>query len=263
VRILIVTAPQRTDEPCGSGQWAQRIATYLHSNAPPDWQLIDWPQWPAAARTGQGLNILTIMLDEPEDILPKDVPQAELLLVLTESAGMTDLVPDLAERCGAQAVIVPIDRRSWAPQGLIRQVRRRLEAMNVDSVWPMPFCTLAPNSGQHPLIQKFAREYGRPEFICEVRDNTLVSCQATRETPCGNTHYIVGQLAGVEVDKAVEQCGLFHHYYPCWGGMETDPVHNTHTLLHIAATIAQNAIKRALKDSEQNRSKDPKGKETR
>jgi hypothetical protein len=192
-----------------------------------------------------------MMLDEPEDILPETVPQADLLLVLTESVGMTDLVPDLAERCGAQAVIVPVDKRAWAPQGLIRQVRRRLRAMNVDSAWPMPFCALAPSSGQHPLIQEFARHYGRPEFICDVRKGILVSCQATRETPCGNTHYMVGQLAGIEADEAIEQCGLLHHYYPCWGGMATDPVHNTHTLLHIAATIAQNAIKRALRDSEQ------------
>jgi hypothetical protein len=202
-----------------------------------------------------------MMCDKVEAILPVDVPQADLLLVLTESASMTDLVPDLARSSSAQAVIVPVDRRSWAPQGLIGQVRRRLQAMGVDSAWPMPFCALSPSSGQHPLIQEFAQRYGRPELTCEVRDKVILWCQAIREAPCGNTRYVISQLAGLETDQAVEKAGLLHHYYPCWGGMKTDPVHNTHTLLHIAATIVQNAMKRALRNSERNRAKDaPKGK---
>ena len=186
------------------------------------------------------------MMDDPDDILPDRLPQTELLLVLTESAAMTDLVSDLAERCGAQAVIVAIDRRSRAPPGLVGQVRRRLQAMGIDSAWPMPFCALVPNSRQHPLIQAFARRYGRPELDCVVQDGTIASCQIVRETPCGNTRYIVSQLGGVKTDHAAEQCGLLHHYYPCWGGMETDPVHGTHTLLHIAATMALKSVHRAL-----------------
>jgi hypothetical protein len=196
------------------------------------------------------------MLDEPEDILPGTLPKADLLLVLTESPSMTDLIPDLAELCGAQAVIVPVDKRPWAPQGLIRQVRHRLQAMGIDSAWPMPFCTLAPSPGQHPLIREFAQRYGRPEVKCDIQRGVISSCQAKRETPCGNTRFILDGLVGIASDRAVEQSGLLHHYYPCWGGMGTDPVHNTHTLLHIAATIAQNSLKRALRNLEQNGSRD-------
>jgi hypothetical protein len=74
----------------------------------------------------------------------------------------------------------------------------------------------------------------------------VVSCEVLRETPCGNTRYIVERLVGVPGEKAAEQAGLLHHYYPCWGGMEVDPVLGSHTLLHIAATMAIKSVERCL-----------------
>ena len=68
-----------------------------------------------------------------------------------------------------------------------------------------------------------------------------------REAPCGNTRYIAERLVGVPVGEAAERAGLLHHYYPCWGGMGVDPVHGTHTLLHVAAKMAQQAVERSLK----------------
>ena len=253
MRVLIITAPEPGSERCSPGlqgpAWGQRIAAHLQVSAPKTWQIARAPEWSALARTaalGPGSSILSLMLDEPEDLLPEYLPPADLLLVLTESILMTDLVADLAELCGAQAVIVPVDKRSWAPPGLVRQVQGRLEAKSISSAWPMPFCALAPNVGQHPLIHEFASRYGRPELICTTKDGEISTCKIVREAPCGNTRYIVDRLAGVQTTQAAEQCGLLHHYYPCWGGMETDPVHGTHTLLHIAATIAKKSVERAL-----------------
>jgi hypothetical protein len=227
VRVLIVT----------QGDWGERIARHLHETAPADWVLEDW----------QGPVALPVVLDDPKAHLPDALPQADLLLVLTESAGLTDLSTDVAQLCGAQAAIVPVDRRSWAPPGLLRQVRQRLKAMGVEGVFPMPFCSLVPRERQHPLIQAFAQRYGRPELTCTVRDGHISGCEILRETPCGNTRYIAEHLVGVPVEKAAEHAGLLHHYYPCWGGMEADPVHGSHTLLHIAATMAQRSVERTLK----------------
>jgi hypothetical protein len=188
-----------------------------------------------------------MVLDDPEVYLPDVLPQVDLLLVLTESAAMTDLSSDIAQLCGAGAVIVPVDRCSWAPPGLLRQVRQRLEATGVGSAFPMPFCSLAPRKGQHSFIQAFAQRYGRPELACTTSDGRVSGCEILRETPCGNTRYIAEHLVGVRVAEAAEQAGLLHHYYPCWGAMEVDPVHGSHTLLHIAATMAQKSVERTLK----------------
>ena len=186
------------------------------------------------------------VIDEPEGWLPASLDEADLLLALTQSPGLTDLVPDLAQRAGAQAVIMPVDRRGWAPPGLIRQVRGRLEALGVASAFPAPFCSLAPNQRQHPCIQAFAQRYGSPALSVSAHDGHVVSCQVRREAPCGNTRYVAERLVGVPLGEAAEQAGLLHHYYPCWGGMDEDPVRGAHTLLHIAATISQKSVARAI-----------------
>ena len=248
------------------GQWGQRILDHVRQTAPPDWEVCAW----------QGPTAIPAPLDDPAEFLRAyleesaldGLPQADMLLVLTESAGMTDLAPDLARLCQTSAVLVPVDRRTWAPPGLARQVRQRLEGMGVACALPMPFCSLTPAEGQHPTIRQFAQRYGRPEVRCEVDDGStdlrgssdvpirpdvpirthprIVACQVVREAPCGNTRYMATRLAGTPVSQAVEQAGLLHHYYPCWGGMDADPVHNTHSLLHIAATMSQKAVERAL-----------------
>ena len=231
MRILVVIA----------GKWGERIARHLQATAPSDWQLVTW----------RGPVALPMVIDDPDEFLPPSLPPADLLLVLTESPGLTDLAPDMAKLCGAEAVIVPVDARAWAPPGLVRQTRARLEAMGVASAFPMPFCALAPASGserQHPLIRRFAERYGRAVLSCEAMDGRVAGCEIAREAPCGNTRYIAGRLPGVLVSKAAEQAGLLHHYFPCWGGMDGDPVRGEHTLLHIAATMAQKAVQRALED---------------
>jgi thymidylate synthase len=240
VRLLIVV----------TGQWGQRIADHVRQTAPPDWEVCAW----------QGPTTIPAPLDDPagflheylQESLTAGLPQADLLLVLTESAGMTDLAPDLAHLCRASAVLVPVDRRPWAPPGLVRQVRQRLQGMGIACALPTPFCSLTPGEDQHPLIHDFGTRYGRPKVQCAIEERgcihpqRIAACHAVREAPCGNTRYVASHLAGTAVDRAVEQAGLLQHYYPCWGGMDADPVHNTHTLLHIAATMSQKAVERAL-----------------
>lgn len=219
------------------GEWGKRIARQLASSAPTCWALRWWSAPP----------VLPPILDEPEEFLPRELPEADLLLVLTESPGLTDLAPDLASMCGAQAAIVAVDRRSCAQPGLRRQVQLRLEALGVACAFAMPFCSLAPSPTQDPTIRAFAERYGRPELSCRVRDGRIVGCTVVRQAPCGNTQYVAEQLVGVAVADAEERAGLLHHYYPCWGGMEADPVTGEHALLHIAATLAQRAVARTLR----------------
>jgi hypothetical protein len=227
VHLLLVT----------QGAWGRRIADHVSETAPSCWQVATWP----------GPDVLPVVLDDPDEFLPDALPSADLLVVLTESAGMTDLAPDIARLCGAQAVIVPVDRRSWARPGLRRQVAQRLQAMGIGSAFPMPFCSLTPTTEQHWLIRSFAERYGRPDLACTTRDGRVACCEILRETPCGNTRYIIEGLVDVPVEQATQQAGLLHHYYPCWGGMEVDPVRGSHTLLHIAATMAQRCVERTLK----------------
>lgn len=227
MRLLMVT----------QGDWGKRIADYVESAAPPSWETSRW-QAPA---------VLPRVIDDPAAFLPSFLGAADLLLVLTESPGLTDLAPDLAARCEAEAVIVPVDKRAWAPPGLIRQTERRLDDQRIAYAFPQPFCSLHPLSRQHRLIQTFAEHFGYPDVACQIAEGVITACEMRRGAPCGNTRYIVDNLVGVPAAAAAEQAGLLHHYYPCWGGMGGDPVHGEHTLLHLAATMSQKAIARAVK----------------
>ena len=226
MRLLMVT----------QGKWGQRIADHILATAPAAWQIATW----------RGPKALPAIIDNPAEFLPQTLDSADLLLVLTESPGLTDLAPDLAALAGAKAAIVPVDKRAWAPPGLVRQAKARLEAIGVASAFPMPFCSLIPSPRQHELIREFAAHYGRAEVTCGVEEGVVGNCEVIRETPCGNTRYIVEHLPGVAIDKAAEQAGLLHHYYPCWGGMDGDPVRGEHTLLHVAATMAQKSVAQAM-----------------
>jgi len=218
------------------GQWGKRILDHIQATAPADWEINSW----------KGPISFPPVIDDPGEFLPEDLPQTDLLLVLAEHAGMTDLTPDLAQRSGATAVILPIDRRSWGPTGLTRQVKKRLQTAGVPLAAPRPFCSLAPGESQPDAIRTFANRYGRPQVTCTVSDGRVAACQVIREAPCGNTRYVADHLAGTPTYRAPAQAGLLHHYYPCWGGMEADPVTGEHTLLHIAASMTQQSVKRAL-----------------
>ena len=221
-----------------TGSYGSRIFSHLSQAAPDDWQIMVW----------EGPVDVPPVIDEPEEFLPETLPQADLLLSLAESAGVSDLVADLADRCGAQAVIAPIDRRAWLPQGLSRQLERRLEERGLGYAFPSPFCTLRRRRQAHPLINAFADRFGSPDISCSVVGDEISSWEIRREAPCGNTGFVVNKLVGVNIQQAEEKAGLLHHYYPCLASMEQAGQHS-HPLLHRAANITCAAVSRSLADS--------------
>jgi hypothetical protein len=193
----------------------------------------------------EGPTELPPVVDEPEEFLPSTLPQADLLLSLAETAGLSDLAADLADLSGAQAVIAPIDRRAWLPTGLATQLKRRLERRRLGYAFPSPFCALRPRRQAHPLINAFAERFGRPELSCSVVGDKVSACEIGREAPCGNTRYVANKLVGVHIGRAEEMAGLLHHYYPCLAEMG-QAGHDSYPLLHSAAKITCSAVSRAL-----------------
>ena len=149
------------------GQWGERIAENITANAPSDWIVHTW----AAPR------VIPPIVDYPEDYLPGELPQVEMILALGEVAGFAQLIPDIAKMTGARAVLAPIDRNEALPEGLARQLAGWLEEMDVAAAFPKPFCSLTETSyNRTPLVQpledetlrRFARHFGRPLFKVKV-----------------------------------------------------------------------------------------------
>ena len=227
------------------GLWGERIASNVQAHAPTDWKVSQW----SAPR------VIPPVVDDPAEYLPASLSPADLVLALGEVPGLAQLVPEIVRLSGARAVIAPIDRNESLPAGLVNQLRRWLEAAGVGVVFPKPFCSLTertlgsrPHEAEyeHPLVQRFAAAFGRPEFRLEVSGGKIVGIEALRDTPCGCAQHVAAGLAGCAVEEAAEQAGMLHHHFPCLASMNQDADYHD-TLMHVSGNILKDSLKAALK----------------
>lgn len=229
------------------GQWGERIADNIARGAPASWSVHRW----AAPR------VLPAVIDDPEDFLPPILPQVNLVLALGETAGVAQLLPDIAKMAGAKSLIAPIDRNESLPPGLVAQLRRWLSDLNVVAVFPKPFCSLTESTYNYPpivaeyqdrIIQQFARHFGRPRFRVEVdSEKHIVDVQVDRDAACGCAQTVAQGLVGCPVNEAEYQAGMLHHHFPCLASMNQDVDYND-TLMHISGRIMQEAVKEQIKE---------------
>ncbi|HEY42706.1 MAG TPA: hypothetical protein G4O11_01865 [Anaerolineae bacterium] len=236
LRVLAVT----------QGQWGERIAENIRVRAPSNWYVEAW----AAPR------VIPPIVDDPDDFLPPSLPEVDLVLSLGDTAGLAQLVPDIARITGAKAVIAPIDRNSSLPAGLAQQLAAWLEEMGVAAVFPKPFCSLTETtynrtplvaSYDDPIIQRFAHYFGRPEFRVTLDEGRISEVEVARDSACGCARYVADNLLGVSVDEALEKAGLLHHHYPCLASMERDPDYFD-TLMHVSGNLLKASLKETIKD---------------
>ena len=210
-------------------EWGKRIIENISQNVPNDWQIETYVMPP----------FLPSVIDEPEEFLPDNLPAAELLFSLGESPGVAQLIPDFVKLTKAKAVIAPVDNPLWLPKGLQNQLRLKLQSMGVDIVFPTPFCALTVRSSTNEYIKAFAEHFGRPLLEIEREDGKIRHITVIRDSPCGNISFVAENLIEVEIDKAGKRGGLLYQYYPCLAAVK---------LIHQAASIAETAINKALKD---------------
>lgn len=218
------------------GRYGERIAEHVREKGPADWRI-------AALRLPRNLPAV---VDDPDAVLAGDVPQADLLVSLHETPGAAELVPDIAARCGAGAVLVSVDDRAACPAGLENQLRRRLGKMGVAFAFPRPFCAF--DGGPHPLLVRFAEAFGRPRLRIRTDGDRVSSAEVLRDAPCGSAAFVAGILPGVRVPDAADTGALRHHHHPCLASMEIDRDLND-TIMHLSGYIVRAAIAAALKEA--------------
>lgn len=231
-----------------TGEYGQRHVDNLRAHGPSDWQIDVW-RAPA---------VLPPIVDYPEDFVPDSLSEATLVLAFGEHKGVAELIPQVAKVIGAQAVIAPVDRETWLPRGLARQLRGWLADMGVTCVTPKPLCSLTEshyNVRRHqeayddPTIAAFARHFGRPAFNISVdpESRTITQVEVMRDAVCGCARHVAQGLLGVSVDDAEREAGLLHHHYPCLAGMVKDPDFND-TLMHVSGNILKEQVKEQIQD---------------
>jgi hypothetical protein len=218
------------------GHYGQRIADNIRKYGPADWKVYSYifPQ------------DLPTIVDDADAFLPKELPEVDLLISLGEHPGVAQMIPDMVKKGGAKAVIAPADNRVWLPPGLAKQIKRKLESMGVDMVYPVPFCTLTEKDSQNQYIREFAKYFGRLEVDIELDKDRIKRVAVIRGAPCGCSPYVADGLAGVWERDAVEKAGLLHHQYPCLSTMVMDQEFED-TLMHRAGLMTKLAVEKAIK----------------
>jgi thymidylate synthase len=183
------------------------------------------------------------VIDDPDEFLPRAIPAADLLVSLHESPGAAELVPDIAQRCLAKAVLAAVDDRAACPPGLENQVRKRLDRMGVACAFARPLCGF--DGGPHPFLEAFAARFGRPRLSIGADGDRVGSVTVERDCPCGAARFVASVLPGTRLSEAADIGALRHHHHPCMASMEIDPELED-TLMHLSGYIFRAAINRAL-----------------
>lgn len=217
------------------GEYGERILSWLTNTAPEDWEIED-------------ITITTDLpevIDDPAPFLPKDLPQADLVLFLSEFRNAPQLAPDLVRRSNAVAIIAPVDRTEWMPPGQVTQLKRVFSRWRVDTSFPRPFCALEGTGAE--AIDLFASRFGVPKVEIITEDGRTVSeMRIIRGSPCGCTRYVAENIVGERLEDAVERAGLLHHHFPCLASMEREDDLDD-TLMHVSGLLLKREVERGVR----------------
>lgn len=240
MRILIVE----------QGPYGERMARNIKERSPDGWVVESFKLTMA----------LPLLIDEPEDFLPEELPQSDLIVFLCEIQQAPQLIPDIVAMTNAKGVIAPIDNSQWIPLGLKNQIQRDLASISVGSVFPKTFCTLteesygyrhAAESYECEVISAFARYFGRPKFKIVVNPDTKIieSVKVERGAPCGSSHHTAEGLIGMHADDAVPRAGLICHHFPCQASMQAEQIDKAlyDTLMHLSGYVVNEDVEEQVK----------------
>ena len=243
-----------------TGDYGQRHVDNIRAHGPESWTVEVW----------QAPTALPLIVDYPEDYIPKTLPQADLLLAFHEHKGVAELIPDVAEMTGAKAVIALIDNLAWLPTGLANQLRGWLERIDVASVFPKPLCSLTEThynvrryreAYDHPLIREFARYFGQPDLKLSVdpESRAITGAEVVRDAVCGCARFVAEKLIGASADDAEQKAGLAHHHFPCLASMIKDPDFGD-TLMHVSGHLLKDNVGEQVKPFKQVQMIQPSGR---
>ena len=231
-----------------TGDYGVRHIANIRRSSPPHWVIQDW----------RAATNFPIVIDDPVDFLPPQLPEADLLLSFAEHKGVAELLPDLARLTDAKAVLAPVDSEAWLPRGLARQLHGWLEKMGVDCATPKPLCSLTEHdylvsrrirrSYSNPLIAEFARFFGQPdlELVIDPQTRQIITANVRRDAVCGCPSYVAQHLIGLSVDEAEQSAGMAHHHFPCLASMGIDSDFGD-TLMHISGNLMIDSVAAQIK----------------
>ncbi|RCV63646.1 hypothetical protein C5S53_12965 [Methanophagales archaeon] len=190
------------------------------------------------------LKVASVSLDDPESDMPEDIPlfECDLLLVLGILPKAGDLVPIIASRTGAKAVIWPIEDPNLIPEGRYT-IEDELNKNGIHVEFPEPLCTL--DTSENEIVNTFAVHFGMPKFELRVNAKNMIieEVKVIRDTPCGTASKIGPKIVGMSCKdmKSLEDKVMQMHDNECVAYMGPD-----RPIMQQAGRLLADAIKEGL-----------------
>jgi hypothetical protein len=199
---------------------------------------------------------LPAFIDTPEKYMPVKIPKADLCIASGLHKDLLLELPNHIQKFGIKGLIVPIEDFNEVPSGLRKQVEEKCQGLELENVFPKPFCSLTPAEDK-PVISRFVNELkvGRPslEILTAKRSKHkfIDSAIVRRSAPCGSTWYVARKIVGVktEMETLCDTVAKAHHSYPCTATMNVDP-EVKEPILHVGGYIIREEVEKALKLAE-------------
>ena len=196
---------------------------------------------------------LPAFIDNPEEFMPKKLPEADICLASGLHRDLLLELPEHLKNTGIKALIAPIEDWQEIPVGTRKQMEQKCKEFSIECAFPKPFCTLEPEKDK-PIIARFIEEthVGRPLLEISTtsfgKDEVIEYVAVRRSAPCGSTWYIARKLAGVSTKQEAlyDAIAKAHHSFPCTATMVTDP-ETKEPILHIGGFTIREEVDKALK----------------
>ncbi len=141
-------------------------------------------------------DVLKQIWDNPSKYVPKNLPimECDLLIVLGIHPLLGDIIPSIAEKLNAKAVLYPLDDSDRIPEGL-KTIKDDLEALGIPHEFPKPFCVM--DKSENEYINYIFKEVGVPKFNIKLDEDKQIikEIEVVKDTPCGSAKSVSKKLA--------------------------------------------------------------------
>jgi hypothetical protein len=163
---------------------------------------------------------LPIIIDEPEEWVPENVPPHDLLLVISVNEEL--LLSFLQRHPVCRAVVVPIEESDWITPYGKGTIEKFCEGQGIEVDFPKPFCSFEPQGG---VLKRFRDEFriGKPKIEYLVESDTISRVKVICSAPCGATYFTARKLTGRRTDENLAYIiDNALSSYPCTAGRDVD-----------------------------------------
>ncbi len=141
--------------------------------------------------------ILPVMVDEPQEFFPADVPPHDILVAIAVNEEI--LISFIETFSIAKGIIVPIERSDWISPFAITKIKEICKKNGVAVSFPKPFCAFNPTDG---ILKEFQKQFhlGKPEIKFSIKNHTIDKAEVCVSAPCGATYFTARGLTKKRVD---------------------------------------------------------------